>query len=636
MLISNQVIDVGEFTTSGADGDTIAIQALDTYHKDLKMSSGSQRRGMADSARKQGELSTDDYAMYFSGYNLFRESDEYHNLIPKDSKFSELFEDAIIVPSEYADAVIFNLLEDSTDYFNKRYQMARPNAKYDPKAYQKLINKYEGKELTEEDFDQFTNNFDLAMLKTIDGTDTANGYWNARGHENQIQKEITALDDEINETKLFIDLRQKRSTKETQLQDNKVFNELLSSGIHSRKDQLKEALVKARKLEVEMKKKQNELENAKTDTEIKLAAAQRAVFRKMQEDINIDSDKVSPELEKAVTLLVSRRISGQDFVDYLIDVLTINVTPREQNDLIRRYPSLAIKTEDELKISKNQALAAHNAAMKQFNARYNLSDLDKMGLGAKIRKHSKKYKRAYSNFLKNRQYSNNAKALAIYIDNYGKQKPEDVKRKEKPEDHIASVLNNFSSVYQSILNSKKGKLFVRTINEETEYDIINEEIKRVDAELENMLMDISEAPTYRSKLMPKKSTRGMLDVPAYGTRSQMAYGTAEINRRDDKDRRFHQPLMIKVQFRERLGDGTFSDNELTAVIGILGRIIRVPSDEMKYILKANYEKDTVRQLTTSLASGKFVINSLASIFNNKQIQSDIKNLPQTHELWENF
>jgi hypothetical protein len=638
MLISNQVIDVGEFKTSDPGGDTVAVQAIGAYHKDSDISTSSQRRNIGDIARNKGELTTDDYAKYFSGYNLFRESEEYSNILENnESSLKYILEDAIIVPSDKADALIEKLLE-STDFWSKRYVQDRKGQKFNPNAYEDLIKKYEGKGNTFK-YTEF-DDFDESQI------DKDSKYWDYKKYAMDTKHEIERLGDRISEIVQVLDTIKGSlvSPNYDSLSENSYYNEIKSLG--GRHKKIKQALADKRKAEVELSKLETKFNKFEDDKNIAFEAAKRKTFKILKAKLESDEITTSPELEKATALLVSRRLSGEDYINYLVDVLTIPIPPAKQKKIIRDYPSLNIKTGDDLDIGKNEKMAAHVYAMRKFNNKYMINkdakeiekDFDSPGLLNKFRRRSKKYLRSYNSFLKNKRVSKNAKALAIEIDRYGKSDVKDINREVKDrdkEDHISKTINSFASTLMSMTAASEGKMFVKGFNEHVEYDIVREEIERTDKELEYALDDLSEA-SFKTKGVSKKPRKGMLDVPRHSTRSQMAYGSAEINRRDEKDRRFHQPLMIKVQFKERLSDGTFSDNELTAVIGVLGRIIRVPSEEMKYILQANYEKDTVRQLTTSLASGKLVLNSLANIFGNKQIKKDIKNLPKSHELWANL
>ena len=84
----------------------------------------------------------------------------------------------------------------------------------------------------------------------------------------------------------------------------------------------------------------------------------------------------------------------------------------------------------------------------------------------------------------------------------------------------------------------------------------------------------------------------LLLLPSW-TRASYAYGSVEIDRKALKDRRYNQPLIMTIRFKERFDDDKYSDSELTAVIGILGRIIRVPSEEMTYVLQQSAEGKTL-------------------------------------------
>ena len=83
----------------------------------------------------------------------------------------------------------------------------------------------------------------------------------------------------------------------------------------------------------------------------------------------------------------------------------------------------------------------------------------------------------------------------------------------------------------------------------------------------------------KTKYIEKKPGKDVLITPEFAARTQYAYGSTEIERRDNKDRRYNQPLIMTIKFKERFSDGKYSDNELTAVIGILGKVIRVPSEK---------------------------------------------------------
>jgi hypothetical protein len=125
----------------------------------------------------------------------------------------------------------------------------------------------------------------------------------------------------------------------------------------------------------------------------------------------------------------------------------------------------------------------------------------------------------------------------------------------------------------------------------------------------------------------------VLVTPKFSTSSQYAYGGVEYDKRELKDRRYNAPLLMTVKFKERFSDGTFSDNELTAVIGILGVITRVPSEEMEYILKSNAEGDTVRGILSPEGDPAALVSDLLGV---EKIKKDVKNLPMSGDIWQNL
>lgn len=133
------------------------------------------------------------------------------------------------------------------------------------------------------------------------------------------------------------------------------------------------------------------------------------------------------------------------------------------------------------------------------------------------------------------------------------------------------------------------------------------------------------------KYVAKKDDKDLLFTPSFMARDSYAYGSTEIERKDNKDRRYNQPLIMTVKFKERYSDGKYTDNELTAVIGILGRIIRVPSSEMEYILKENIDGNTIE----GIFKGN-IKDTVADLLSTSKISKDMKNLPQSADIWHNL
>lgn len=167
------------------------------------------------------------------------------------------------------------------------------------------------------------------------------------------------------------------------------------------------------------------------------------------------------------------------------------------------------------------------------------------------------------------------------------------------------------------------------IFEEVAYELIND--KEAYAEyLEEAIK--TQVPT-QIKYVEKKPGKDIMIAPAYTARSALAYGSTEIDRRVAKERRYNQPLIMTIKFRERFDSGEYSDNELVAVIGILGQVIRVPSEEMAYILTKNAEGETLQGF---LSGDKTTANTISDLISSSKISKDIKNLPQSSEIWKNL
>lgn len=121
-------------------------------------------------------------------------------------------------------------------------------------------------------------------------------------------------------------------------------------------------------------------------------------------------------------------------------------------------------------------------------------------------------------------------------------------------------------------------------------------------------------------------------VPSFGTKDVVGYGSVEFDRRELKNRRFMQPLVMTVRFKERYADGKFADNELTAVIGVLGVITYVPTEEMKYILSSNASGKGISGFIT----GDNNKNSLGDLLANIKGKLDYSKLKQSADVWNDL
>ena len=120
-------------------------------------------------------------------------------------------------------------------------------------------------------------------------------------------------------------------------------------------------------------------------------------------------------------------------------------------------------------------------------------------------------------------------------------------------------------------------------------------------------------------------------VPSYGTANLTAYGSVDYDRRDLKDRKFNTPLIMTVRFKERYSDGSYADNELTAVIGILGVITRIPTEEMEYILKSNAQGTTLKGIFSGDGN-----SSLGDLFSAYKAKNDYSKLSMSADTWKNL
>ena len=140
------------------------------------------------------------------------------------------------------------------------------------------------------------------------------------------------------------------------------------------------------------------------------------------------------------------------------------------------------------------------------------------------------------------------------------------------------------------------------------------------------------APKYTKMKKISYDPKDVMVTPAYSARSQYAYGSTEFDRKEIKDRKYNAPLVMTIKFRERLSDGKYTDNELTAMIGIQGVVVRVPSEEMKYILQSNAEGNTLKGFLGSSS----ITNSIADLLSTVKVKKDVEKLPISADVWHNL
>lgn len=172
--------------------------------------------------------------------------------------------------------------------------------------------------------------------------------------------------------------------------------------------------------------------------------------------------------------------------------------------------------------------------------------------------------------------------------------------------------NNYSAVKENLINEAKRY----TISTSNPSSIV---IKNVMTGT-NMKVKPSDLPTI---------------VPEFGTKDVQAYGSVEYDKRDMKDRKFNDPLILTIRFKERYSDDKFSDNELTAVIGIKGVVTRVPSAEMEEVLRSNVEGKTLANFFKGdeKNNAKNLIGNVISSFMGTKYA---EKLPTSGKIWSNL
>lgn len=123
-------------------------------------------------------------------------------------------------------------------------------------------------------------------------------------------------------------------------------------------------------------------------------------------------------------------------------------------------------------------------------------------------------------------------------------------------------------------------------------------------------------------------------VPGFATSGLNVYGSVEYDHRDMADRKYNQPLILTVSFKDRLADDSHTNSDLTAVIGIMGVITRIPSAEMAKLLTANAKGSTLKNFFGADASTNnatdFVSDILAGVKGSAEL------LPTSGKIWRNL
>jgi hypothetical protein len=217
--------------------------------------------------------------------------------------------------------------------------------------------------------------------------------------------------------------------------------------------------------------------------------------------------------------------------------------------------------------------------------------------------------------------------LKVFFKKYQKELEAMMKRND-----VSASSNEYREPVFFFLN-EDNKETLSSIGEILEEDVLNSEDYYSDLLSEAIIqtkIPVELTTTYEYDTKSKAKIRV---APKFGAAATYAYGSVEYDKRELKDRKYNTPLMLTIKFKERYADGTYADNELVAVIGILGVITRIPSEEMAYILKSSAEGQTIKGILKASSNDTNMISDLLGV---TKLKKDIQNLPQSAEIWQDL
>ena len=664
LLISNEVVDLGQLTAGQEDGN-IAIQALDK----ISGTDFSKSR-VADAAARGTKVDSDLVFANVPLYSLMREQGEA--LVSGNPIMDRLLEDAIVVDSEYSKDLIRFMNENANEivslkeYMGPTSQIAADTSNGSASGYH---------------YDELRANDEAEPFKRRATTTT------------NLSSYLMDIEGEDDIVKREMDRNARRGLVGYDKNGREILNKISSADIVIDQIRMDEAI-------------------------------NRSIGDMLSDPKNFH---IRDRFEKATFLLQTRRISGLEYYNYLTLRLGIPVSDRARLELVKNFKisqvinySKGVKTgsghdspfsltKAEMKaMAKNQPLVdktlpliLHSKMSTYLHAAgftagagtglalallagtpfgWAILGSSVVGAGvyalvklirkAKARKssHLQGWERveALINALEESQREVNAgvpysseldtKAMSKHVELNGEEAEKvDVSKafsdfkgslgkllSLKPlalTESADPMISSYSEMYKLLENNSEALL--EEVNEIIAEDTKEEVIERLD---ESIFTKIFGKKTLAKTAMPMdikyvatKDDKDILATPSFMARTSYAYGSTEIERKENKDRKYNQPLIMTVKFKERFDDGKYTDNELTAVIGILGKVIRVSSDEMEYILKSNAEGEDVingffKDSTGSLSN---MVSDMITKTGSK-VSKDVKNLPQSAEIWKNL
>ena len=674
LLVSNQVIDLSAYSTD--ENGNIAIQALD----DISGTDFSKRR-LANKAFN-GTATGDDIFANMPLYNLIRQES---CVVPSmgDSVMDALFEDAVVVPEDYVDSLveymrsnaneIMEILEESPDLRKpKEDPELKKTTTYDHKRYTTIADYMKDK------------TFDYENAKTINNRsvnrdrvmDTMRGFMGVDGDGNEIYNKLS-------NTEMLLDRKMLQSAMNRSVGEmladpkNVIIREkfekatyLLESFHISGKEYISYVTVrlgipmsKAVRLELLHRfpvqglhdPRGEGLANKMSQKDIKRIQNNRKILSKtMPRMLNT---KVSDVLTSvgvgigagAVGTGIGIATSSIELgAPSLLPVIAVNpflawaIIPAAVGAGATLLIKMAKKSADKkLLKTKIEGWERVEALIDKMDenqndviAKYSSPSEDE------IKKYEEKKEEELYKFGKNNDVRNFNPQFAKVTSNKPEEETDEIVDLKKQLEEMKKTLEKYGIHEGARARIEYGDVFPDLLSEEymSVYkelfeDVANEIISDREAYAEYLEEAIKTQVPTQVKYVEKKPGKDIMIAPAYTSRSALAYGSTEIDRRVAKERRYNQPLIMTIKFKERFDSGDYSDNELVAVIGILGQVIRVPSEEMKYILTKNAEGET---LNGFLSGDKSINNTISDLISSSKISKDIKNLPQSSEIWKNL
>lgn len=698
LLISNQIINISDYKPGDFDGN-IAVQSLEKINGTEFDKSSIARQAQT------GKLSIDDLLKNNPAWQILRtnnESCQYHS---GNELTDMLLENAIIVPSTDKDKAVAALgtLCENMKVINTITATGDPNvfnvqiAEYNDDAT--VVLSYYNTQMTHPEIVEFINknNKDVYSI-TKSGYKTLGGFADDLRKED-IKKEYSDLDRYRNSDGSF------------------EYNKLLSPS----------ALIDPSKANDLLDKSVAEILTPSKDK------------TPQQNEIAV---VLKDKFQKASYLLTSSRITGAEYISYVVERLGLPISNKVRGDLVLRFRSnnvyfagqhtkinghrntpsttspgtdnyydllaknidknekvvlrstntiLRLYGRDVLKVAAIGASlgAAGGVATGAAIAALISNPIGWMaiipativgGIGAAIYKIRQKKQESYLNnlnkiegwerveFLINKM-DNNVKEVAALsklssIDDKTKQIEFDAKENELFSNFAKKMQKEFDTVARDYpaprIENKLAPVhenfdirgYIQPISEAHAANnmALLEELEQSIKEDQSLYEDLiltNEAAKYKIEINQQKPGDTIIKqqkfnpkdiasvIPLYGTRDTVAYGSVEYDKRDLKDRKYNEPIILTVTFKERYSDGTYADNELTAVIGILGVVTRVPSDEMKFILAANANGKTVTDVlkTDEHNDSKNLIGKVISDFMKSNYA---EKLPTSGKIWSNL